>query len=876
MNKGSKTKTIAIEGLSNGEVKIANKVYPQIFPMYFDKVEEALKMPKQMPEIVNEETGETTKAFGSWIKYPEAKELFNWNSLTTSNDLNKNYKLLSVPAIQSPPYKLTDGNLDSINFEGTTAAFNAGASIAFGFDKDNAEGENGILKLTNKMSALNVKGKDANAILIRCVLPVVPEVDSNINNNTGWLVLPIASDDMGMKKMVVKDPDGNVIPDGGSLDKDIEYTIDYEVEKVSGDKKVQPTKIYTLAKDKEKRTELIEKVPGINEKDILELEKDVPIIDNKIKFDEKIDTVNIIRVCGVIDDSHTKKGENIKNDNDVICQEFKKSSDDMSIPELILKDASGRIVSEVSPNAQYKATFVVRKDFGSKVVKDTTLNTTINGGQNMNITTNVPLEEGKIVTLDRNVSTPGDVKEIKICGVIDYKHDGRKENIRNEGDTICRTFGQNLNFYVNNFRVNPSVGVIPEGQSTMAGTPVTFSFDAGLNVSGGEAQSTNIVIKGPNGQVIWSQNISLRAGEVRQVTGTLVLTNLPLGNHVYTVEINPNKKPKEITPDNNPYKDNKATTTFSVIKNPECFQCYEKNTRIDWSIYYKTVETPGYEKCEWVDNGSYDDDGDWESDWDYECWCVYKSPRTILNETVDFWETYKFTGVYFRSKYTKDNAARMKAKGATVDNQGWLDVMNLSNKTFAGIKSGYGFELKVITEWDSNYDCARSIPRATSECINRPKCYLYNFTVKEKSYNGYSTNVDVGPLPPTFVTPNGQNAKVCLTLPLKDNQGNPFKMEMSLQKNNNRWPSGPIERTFQVPSRSVVKKGVSENKIYINRDVQPSFDKGYNLKLTTNRKMGMYQPESKKTKIGWLQDCFNFDIYVVGKMEEDVITHIMD
>lgn len=85
-----------------------------------------------------------------------------------------------------------------------------------------------------------------------------------------------------------------------------------------------------------------------------------------------------------------------------------------------------------------------------------------------------------------------------------------------------------------------------------------------------------------------------------------------------------------------------------------------------------------------------------------------------------------------------------------------------------------------------------------------------------------------------------------------------------------------IWRTYEIPLRDPVKKGHFERKLYVNRDVAPNVVSGptYQVDVTTNRKRGLYQPESGK--IGWLQDCYKFNIYIVDKMESDIITHIME
>ena len=72
----------------------------------------------------------------------------------------------------------------------------------------------------------------------------------------------------------------------------------------------------------------------------------------------------------------------------------------------------------------------------------------------------------------------------------------------------------------------------------------------------------------------------------------------------------------------------------------------------------------------------------------------YKTSYKNTSEaTVSYEEQFGIKNIYFRSKYTKDK---------NYGNDGWVDLLNASQKDLAIIQAGYGFELKVITNYSTD------------------------------------------------------------------------------------------------------------------------------------------------------------------------------
>lgn len=69
------------------------------------------------------------------------------------------------------------------------------------------------------------------------------------------------------------------------------------------------------------------------------------------------------------------------------------------------------------------------------------------------------------------------------------------------------------------------------------------------------------------------------------------------------------------------------------------------------------------------------------------------SYKNTSEATVTYEEQFGIKNIYFRSKYTKD-----KKYG----NDGWVDLLNSTQKDLAIIQAGYGFELKVVTNYSTD------------------------------------------------------------------------------------------------------------------------------------------------------------------------------
>ena len=111
---------------------------------------------------------------------------------------------------------------------------------------------------------------------------------------------------------------------------------------------------------------------------------------------------------------------------------------------------------------------------------------------------------------------------------------------------------------------------------------------------------------------------------------------------------------------------------------------------------------------------------------------TFKQYSTTSESQVskDYSEEFKIVNILFRSKTTIDSKS-----GTNKD--GWVDLANAKEQDLAVIKAGYGFELKVITEYSTNV--LKTQPKSIVNS-NRTSGTDYNGIVGENAIN-YSNKV---------------------------------------------------------------------------------------------------------------------------------------
>lgn len=90
---------------------------------------------------------------------------------------------------------------------------------------------------------------------------------------------------------------------------------------------------------------------------------------------------------------------------------------------------------------------------------------------------------------------------------------------------------------------------------------------------------------------------------------------------------------------------------------------------------------------------------------------------------INYYETFNIESILFRSKDTMDKK---------LGTDGWIDLLNASQKDLATIKAGYGFELKVISKYKTNVkNTMPSLPNYVASSSGN----FYNNTSKDANIN---------------------------------------------------------------------------------------------------------------------------------------------
>lgn len=197
-------------------------------------------------------------------------------------------------------------------------------------------------------------------------------------------------------------------------------------------------------------------------------------------------------------------------------------------------------------------------------------------------------------------------------------------------------------------------------------------------------------------------------------------------------------------------------------------------------------------------------------------------------------ETMKITSVQFYSKYMKDK---------NMGTKGWVEVLGSNgkqNSTIPTIKAGYGFDIKVTVEYETDA-----------------------FSTEERALAMYMKSNETLYNPHTFTTFDDD-----FYLALKKAGSSDVVISAKGGKNQ----SG----TKVIPSRSA--KGSEKNKItwtYTFENVQISEktpDGTYNLALYTKPITGVISKTEGATNVGVLCDYLNVQFKVNGSVYDDIIT----
>lgn len=411
---------------------------------------------------------------------------------------------------------------------------------------------------------------------------------------------------------------------------------------------------------------------------------------------------------------YTEKSDDLVIIDNWLNLTFSVAQNDIGFTQPVeLLNSVGSKVNFVKPNESHKVRFNVKHFLGKVAIgldtvrnPKTTIDVEIRDGNNnivkqTTIKTNEILNPNSQITIDvPNVSTPTTM--LKACAKINPIHKEKGLNSNPQNDTICEVFSQAKNYAIKELKINPHYINIPDGTSTTTQN-LNFRFVVAHEGEDGRGNTPTVVVR-QGGREIKRATVLVRAGTETTVVWSIP-ANLRFGNNDFEVEVNP--APRTIQEFRSvgldPYADNIKKDTVVVRRNPECIDCDKGvRTRNTWSEIFEIREWTGH--LEWFSRCVSRDENGRCDDWDDYQACVidWESEWT---EIKNYYEEYKITNIYFRSKWSKD----------TQGGDGWIDLL----KTQGKIKAGYGFELKIVTNYDTNRGSNVPSPPWGSGCSGR-------------------------------------------------------------------------------------------------------------------------------------------------------------
>ena len=511
---------------------------------------------------------------------------------------------------------------------------------------------------------------------------------------------------------------------------------------------------------------------------------------------------------------------------------------DMGMSDVKLTNSQGKDVSYVRPKESHTVTFTTSHVKGDIAVG-------LDNGSNPKTTIDVTITDANNKTIHKqthqakDVLAPGgkvnipispigtDTSMIKACATINPIHKAKGFNEDPSNDTICKIFATAKNYAVKELKINPHYINIPDGQS---GTTQTLNFDFKVAHEGQDGFGDKpLVVVRQGSKEIMRATVTVKAGEEIQVVWPIPV-NLKMGDNSFEVEVNP--APRQIiefrSTGEDPYIDNIKRDSVVVRRNPECIECdIGVRTRNTWSERFKMVEVTGYR---YYTTCTYSCGTEEEPDTCEEpcSWCVTTNVKR-WEEVPTFYEEYKIKNVFFRSKWSKD----------TKGGDGWIDLLVTEGK----IKAGYGFELKVITNYQTNRGSIPPVPNSWYDDCS----YL-----SRSPGIGHVTNPNV----------------ISLKMPYGDGFGNNVCYLLNAENSKGSWDNNSKE--YQLPLRNSF--GIkTERKIYTNEDAKPG---KYSIEIVTPHFDG-YTPNAPEdvSNKDTMQDCKTVEFEILAN--DDLKTHIV-
>lgn len=591
-----------------------------------------------------------------------------------------------------------------------------------------------------------------------------------------------------------------------------------------------------------------------------------------------------ITVCGTIDPIHKEKGYNDDERNDKICVTYRAGGVDIGMASPVELLQGGKSVKFVEPNKHHTVSFNVKHFFGDEAVglNNTTnpkvkMKITVKDGNDrllleQNVQTNLLLNPEATIKMPTSSNFSTNTGKIVACATIDPIHEQLGYNMDPSNDTMCATFMAAKNYAIKDLKATPMSVHFGSGESSI-NQPVTLTFTVANESSSetGTIPSNPTVVIKHGGTTIWEGTVSVGPGQTVQRVMTFTRT-LRTGANEFSVEVNPYRTTQEFMPGvSDPYADNKKTTSIQGVSYAKCDECMtsrvrNRNTwqeRWEWYEQRGNVRTGYFDYCrrwerEWEEGYWYTDsrgndrwvDGYWYTycaDWDYNvpyeyCQVTYSKS---WSEIHDYYEDFRIKNVFFKSKWSEDTRG------------GWIDIKGGGT---GKIKAGYGFELKIIT----NYNTNRHI-------LPLPNPYQANYYRGDRygvHGSGYCDYITRYP----GLTPIDSPNQTYMIMPYFDRSGQNVCYILT-PTSSSAWYNNT--KTFELPMRNSF--GIkNERKIYINEGAAPQTKRIdiYTPRPDKGDRFWGYYPENPvgRPDKDYLHDCTSFYIEILA--QDDMKTHI--
>lgn len=656
-------------------------------------------------------------------------------------------------------------------------------------------------------------------------------------------------------------------------------------------------------------------------------------------------TGNKFTACATIDPIHKEKGYNDDEKNDKICVTFRAKGIDIGInpPLTVLGSIDNKYIEPNKPyriQAQVKH-FVGDEPVGTNAVTNPRVRViyTAYDARGVKILSETTVQAGGIlspggtITMPQSPSFSTFTGMATVCAEIDPIHASLGYNFDSGNDKQCQRLGMIKNYSVRDVKATPMGVHLKNGESYVdRNTNISFTISNESLTNVPLSSSPNVVVR-YRGTIIWQGSVNVAPNKSVETTITRQLRVYP-GDNVISVQVNLNPRVEtEFVPNvSNPYLDNTKTTAIRAKSFEKCEQCMTSKirTRNEWGErwyfdeQWGDVSTSTYERCGTDDvwsNNYYDKDEDkcgcakWgKSDYRIcrdnggsinDCWdesdyqpcdlansctltecdyprsiidvsyeyCAVKGTNSATKDVKDYYETFEIKDVLFGSKYYEDKGSRM---------------VSVKSGKEALIKAGYGFELKIVTKYETNRYIEEPFPDYFVWKDKDPD-WEDDYYKGDKPYNpqrqpdGYCDWNKRRPITAPVWSPDmiylempytgGTGTKVCYIL-----KGTHY----------GSWYNH--ETVYELPLRNSFGRK-EERKIYINENAKPNNVGNrqlYEVNIITPRPdntadrffgydPGGYQipiASTHEKKSGtYLHDCDNF--YIIILPQDDMKTHIV-